>query len=75
MTPELMEMVAKGGVIVLLCWMLYQSETRTARAEARADKERALNEALTRESIASSVKTEATLGTLASILTGRKAES
>lgn len=65
MTPDIIELISKGGVIALLIivWL---------RAEKRANDERNKNEILARDSITQSLKTEATLDKLASILTGRK---
>jgi hypothetical protein len=67
-SPETIDLFSKIGVIGILVVMWW-------RAEARADKERALNETLTRESVAASVKFESTLATLTAILTGRKADT
>lgn len=68
MSPELMEVVRIGSVTGLLAYCWY-------RAEQRADKERALNQELTRETVASAVKTEATIASLLAILTGRRADA
>lgn len=63
-SPELLAMLqaAGAGVIPLLgvMWL---------RAEARADREREKNEALAREAVTAVVKIEATMGSLATLLT------
>lgn len=64
-SAEVIEWLSKGGVVVLLLFVWF-------RAEKRADAEREKNEALAREVITQSAKTEATLDKLASVLTGRK---
>lgn len=66
MSPELMDIIGKGGVALLLGYMWL-------RAENRADKERDKNELMAKEMITAMVKTEATIETFSAIFTGKKA--
>ncbi len=67
---DLMEIIRNVTVAGVLAYGWYQERESRIRAETRADKERELNATLARESIATAIKTENTLETLASIITG-----
>lgn len=66
MSPELIEILTKGGVILLLGFMWW-----TERQERIS--ERTKNEALAQAVITAMVKTEQTLTTFGTIFTGTKA--
>lgn len=74
LSAEAIEWLSKLGVIGLLALMYYNERNSRVAAEARADKERSLNESLTRETVASAIKTEAAIASMLTVLTGRKAD-
>ena len=72
MSPELLELIAKGSIAAVLGFCWWQAEARCKEANARADKEREENRALAKEVVATMVKTEHTLATFETIFTGKK---
>lgn len=67
MPPEIIAILQNGGIglVPLLGYMWF-------RAEARADRERDKNHELAQATIATSVKLEATVGTMVSLLMGKR---
>jgi hypothetical protein len=72
MSPELLELITKGGIAAILGFCWWQAEARCKDANARADKEREENRELAKEVVSTMVKTERTLATFEAIFTAGK---
>lgn len=72
MSPELLDLIGKGGIAAILGFCWWQAEVRCKEANARADKEREENRTLAKEVVSTMVSTDRTLQTFENIFTGKK---